>query len=122
RVALYSGGKQGSQFLHRLILEAFVGPCPEGMIGCHNDGDPSNNAITNLRWDTQRSNIADVFRHGNRGPGEDSPHVKLTDEQVREIRMLFSGGFKKKPLGRMFGVNARNIDHIVTGKTWKHIL
>src|SRR5262245_43976187 len=38
--------------VHRLILEAFVGPCPDGYVACHNDGTRSNNRPENLRWDT----------------------------------------------------------------------
>ena len=51
-------------FAHRLVLLAFVGECPSGMEACHNDGDPSNNNIDNLRWDTRSSNIKDQVKHG----------------------------------------------------------
>ncbi len=34
--------------LHRLICEAFHGPCPEGQECRHLDGDPSNNRPENL--------------------------------------------------------------------------
>jgi hypothetical protein len=50
--------------VHRLVLEAFVGPCPEGMVGCHNDGDPLNNRLDNLRWDTPSNNERDKWVHG----------------------------------------------------------
>lgn len=50
--------------VHRLVLEAFVGPCPEGMEGCHNDGDKTNNHVSNLRWDTRSANTHDKVRHG----------------------------------------------------------
>lgn len=49
--------------VHRLILEAFKGPCPEGLECCHNDGDAGNNRLENLRWDTRESNLADKARH-----------------------------------------------------------
>lgn len=52
-------------FVHLLVLEAFVGPRPEGLYGCHNDGDPDNNHVSNLRWDTPSSNMHDRVRHGN---------------------------------------------------------
>lgn len=52
--------------VHRLVLMAFVGPCPSGMEACHNDGDPSNNSLSNLRWDTHKNNMADCIKHGTR--------------------------------------------------------
>lgn len=51
--------------VHALVLEAFIGPRPSGMVCCHNDGDPLNNSVDNLRWDTQASNILDIVKHGN---------------------------------------------------------
>src|SRR5690242_11046966 len=48
--------------VHRLVLSAFVGPCPDGMEGCHNDGDTANARLTNLRWDTHAENQADIVR------------------------------------------------------------
>lgn len=56
--------KQTSRLVHRLVLEAFVGPCPDGMEGCHNDGDPGNNDLSNLRWDTRSNNNFDAIKHG----------------------------------------------------------
>ncbi|MGH8035083.1 MAG: HNH endonuclease signature motif containing protein, partial [Lysobacterales bacterium] len=50
--------------VHRLVLEAFVGPCPDGMVGCHNDGDTRNNRLSNRRWDTPGSNNRDKQVHG----------------------------------------------------------
>lgn len=50
--------------VHRLVLAAFVGPCPEGMEGCHNDGNRTHNTLDNLRWDTRSGNAADSLLHG----------------------------------------------------------
>lgn len=50
--------------VHRLVLIAFVGQAPDGMECCHNDGDPTNNQLANLRWDTRSENMRDRFRHG----------------------------------------------------------
>lgn len=50
--------------IHILVLEAFVEPRPEGLVGCHNDGDVTNNAVTNLRWDTCSANNFDIVKHG----------------------------------------------------------
>ena len=53
------GTKPKTVWVHRLVLESFVGPCPEGMEACHNDSDPSNNSLENLRWDTHAANMQD---------------------------------------------------------------
>lgn len=47
-------------YVHRLVLETFVGPCPEGMEARHYpDMDPSNNRLENLSCSTHRKNLAD---------------------------------------------------------------
>lgn len=50
--------------VHTLVLEAFIGPRPEGMEGCHGDGDKLNNHLSNLRWDTTSANVLDQVQHG----------------------------------------------------------
>jgi len=63
-------GKRVEWVVHRLILTAFHGPCPDGMQACH-DPDPTrtNNAIQNLRWDTLSANQFDAIRHGTKKTG-----------------------------------------------------
>jgi hypothetical protein len=56
--------KGKSKFIHSLVLEAFIGPRPEGMEGCHNNGDRLDNRRVNLRWDTHAENVRDTARHG----------------------------------------------------------
>lgn len=52
--------------VHVLVLETFTGPRPSPEHeGCHGDGDPSNNRLSNLRWDTSEANKRDMVRHGN---------------------------------------------------------
>jgi hypothetical protein len=56
---------QGDQRrVHHLVLEAFIGPRPDGLIGCHNDGNCQNNKVANLRWGTYSSNARDQIKHG----------------------------------------------------------
>jgi hypothetical protein len=33
------------------------------MEGCHGDGDPANNRLSNLRWDTHSGNVQDSLAH-----------------------------------------------------------
>lgn len=108
-------------FVHRLVLEAFVGPCPEGMECAHNNGDPSDNSLANLRWDTRKGNHADKVRHGTMVRGERSPRARLTEDNVREIFRLRRNGALLSEIAGMFSVTPANICAIVTGKTWRHL-
>ena len=61
---LSTAGKVASPLIHRLVLAAFIGEGSPGQVACHNDGDPQNNVVTNLRWDTQSENCLDAVRQG----------------------------------------------------------
>jgi len=83
---LRENGKRRAIPVHRLVLEAFVSLRPEGMECCHNDGNPANNRLENLRWDTRHSNHADKLRHGTHNRGENHCRSKLNANQVLAIR------------------------------------
>ena len=55
-VSLWRGGKQTTALVHRLVLFAFQGPPPEGMEALHKNGDPADNAASNLAWGTHSEN------------------------------------------------------------------
>lgn len=67
-VTLSDHGKKRAELVHRLVLEAFVGPAQDSEEACHGDGDRSNNALTNLRWDTRSANHLDRRLHGTSRP------------------------------------------------------
>jgi hypothetical protein len=63
-VALCRDGGQETRNVHTLVLEAFVGPRPDGMEARHLDGDPANCALSNLRYGTSGENNLDQVQHG----------------------------------------------------------
>jgi hypothetical protein len=71
-VPLSRDGRKVQIAVHRLVLLAFVGPCPPGLEGCHGDGDKFNNCVSNLRWDTHSANMVDRISHDN------NPQLKKT--------------------------------------------
>lgn len=58
-------GERKKMAVHRLVLEAFVGPAPAGLWGRHWDDDPTNNSVSNLRWGTPAQNTEDSVRNGS---------------------------------------------------------
>jgi hypothetical protein len=69
RVSLAYNGKTVDAYPYRLVLEAFVSPCPPGMEALHWDDDFNNNALTNLRWGTRTDNMRDMSRNGGGNAG-----------------------------------------------------
>lgn len=106
----------------RLVLEAFVGPCPFGMESCHfPDRDTTNNRLENLRWDTRRANAMDRDRHGTMFRGEKHPSHVLTKEIVLEARRLRKQGWTFKSLQERCGCGFSTIYKAVVGITWSHV-
>jgi hypothetical protein len=53
--------------------------------------------------------------------GEGASNAKLTEENVREIRRLFSEGLRYPAIAKMFNVSNDNIGYICRGQTWRHV-
>lgn len=121
RIWLASGGKMGCFYVHHLVLDAFVGPCPDGMEACHNDGSPSNNFVSNLRWDTHKNNIADQKRHGTSPVGEKNPQARIKEADVIEIFRLASQGFSQSRIAKACGVSQIHVSGILRRKSWRHV-
>jgi hypothetical protein len=111
-------GKVHCLYVHALVLEAFVGRCPEGMECCHEDGDTGNNHVGNLRWGTHQSNMADKKKHGTQTRGSGHPGAKLTEAEVAEIRAS-RGKVGQRELARRFNTTQGNVSAIHLGKTWR---
>jgi hypothetical protein len=114
---LWRSNKQKIFRPHTAVLTAFVCPRPDGMEGCHNDGNPWNNNLTNLRWDTPKSNQADRIRHGTTNRGERCGTAKLTLEQVHSIR---NDTRLQRLIAADYGVAQSAISRIKGGKRWQH--
>jgi len=118
RVGIYQGGKHCSRAVHRLVLEAFVGPRPfVGAESRHLDGDEANCRLDNLRWGTHAENVADRFLHGTVLRGEKIPSSKLNWQAVAVIRH-FRGKVSAALLARLHGVLPLAVYSIYYGKTW----
>lgn len=106
--------------IHRLILEAFVGPCPEGMEARHLDNDPTNNRLDNLCWGTPKENTEDRRRHGTMAIGERIGCAKLTAKDIGRIYDLYEEGHMIKEIGDIFSIDHSSTSKILRGLYWSH--
>lgn len=65
--------------IHRLVLAAFVGPLPDGLVTRHLNGIKTDNRLENLAYGTYSENMADTIRHGDHG-GLKQTHCKRGHE------------------------------------------
>lgn len=121
QLSLYRDGSCESRNVHRLVLHAFVGPCPDEMEGCHNNGNAADNRLTNLRWDTHENNLADKPLHDTDNRGAKHWAAKLEPKDVRRMRALRRKGLKLTELAKVFDVSPSTVGAIVRRKRWKHI-
>ena len=63
-VCLCKNHDQTKRYVHRIVLEAFIGEAPAGMQACHWNDDKEDNRLENLRWGTPNENMFDRVRNG----------------------------------------------------------
>ena len=120
-VALYRDAERREYSVHRLVMAAFVGPCPEGNEVNHKDGIKANSYVGNLEYVTRSENVIHAVSIGTkRGMrGEKHPLAKLTEDDVRDIRKLLQiKTVAQARIAEQFGVSYQTISYIASGKTW----
>ena len=117
-VVIRKDNKPYTRTVHRLVMEAFVGPRPYGMECCHCNGIPHDNRLENLRWDTPLSNGVDRKFHGTANQGFRNPNAFLTAEQIELIR---SATGSDRQVGKRFGVAPETARRIRKRLRWAHV-
>lgn len=103
-------GAQKNLYVHVAVALAWLGPQPEGMEVCHNDGNHKNNHVSNLRWDTHASNMQDCRKHG--------VGSLLLAEDIPVIRKRLASGERHLDIARDYKVHRSTITKISQGKNW----
>ena len=79
--------------IHRVVAEAFFGPCPNGYVVNHKDGNKKNNCVDNLEYVTPSQNnkhaLDNGLRHVSDGKnvrkGITHPFATISEETVYAI-------------------------------------
>ena len=112
--------------LHSLVAEVFIGPRPmiEGKLAvvCHNDGDPTHNAASNLRYDTQAANMLEAWhQHRHRSCavcGAGNSNAKLAEAAVIDIRARWESGEPLKTIAQDHGIGVAHVSAIGLRRRW----
>lgn len=66
KLAMSGPGPYGDRptLAHRVVMDTFVGPRPDGLVTRHLDGNPSNNSLSNLAYGSMQENSDDTKQHG----------------------------------------------------------
>lgn len=119
QVNLTVEGKTRSAYVHHLVLFAYTGPRPEGLLGLHVDDDKSNNDWSNLIWDTQLENMLHAKQNGLIGK---HPSRQFSDDDIRSIRLRHREGETPGSIANKLGCSHMVIRHILKGHTYKEVL
>lgn len=122
-VSLHKNKKNNVRYVHRLVLEAFVGRCPDGMECRHfPDRDPTNNRLANLSWGSPAENANDKIVHGTAEFGIKNHMAKLSESDIVAIRKKYATGkWYQRELAEKYSVSPSAISLICLGENWRHM-
>lgn len=115
-------GKPKHATTHSLVMQAFCGPYPAGLEVNHRDGNPTNNALSNLEWASKSENALHGFRIGKRLPttGERNGQAKLTEAQAKAI-LSAPAERGHGVLAKQFGISRQTVSDIRRGRRWAYL-
>jgi HNH endonuclease len=129
------GGQK--RYAHQVAFELAHGPIPDGMEVCHMCDNPPCVNPAHLFAGTRADNVRDKVQKGRAKWSEAHPwrrqpasiprgtkrgQARLTDEQVRTIRLRYAaGGISQMRLAREYGVGQTTIRDVVTHQRWQHV-
>lgn len=116
-------GKVRKTHISILVARAFLGERPKGYEVCHLSDDKHDNKINNLYYGTHQQNCDDRSRNGKTMRGERATGVKLTEANVREIKLALAvpGLQTQRDIAALYGVSREAISRIACGKNWAHV-
>ena len=107
---------------NRFAYELWKGPIPPDMCVRHTCDEPSCVNPEHLLLGTQQDNMRDKVERNRQAKGEKNGSAKLTEDIVREIRILRGFDFTTAELSNTYKVNKSTILRILSREKWKHII
>ncbi len=108
-----------STHAHRIICTWANGPAPEEHDAAHSCGNGHLGCVNprHLSWKSRSDNHFDKVDHGTDNRGEKHPFAKLTEGDVKKLRLLATE-VSREELAKEFNVSTWTIDDVVSRKNW----
>lgn len=104
-------GRNKPFYVHRLVAEHFIGPCPDGCEVNHRDGNKTNNHVSNLEYVTHKENVRHAFASGLVNTAS-----RLTERDIQEIKESRLSGLSYSKIAKKHGVCIAHAWNICNGK------
>jgi len=114
RFTLYKSNLDYVKYLHRLVAESFIGPCPPDYHVHHINGNKQDNSLSNLAY------IAPPDHSSIHSAGELNTFCKLDAKSVARIREQYAAGRTWTDLASEYNVSYHTIRLITRRETWRH--
>ena len=110
-------------FAHRVAYEIWNGPIPLNFCVRHKCDVTKCVNPAHLETGTHQDNMNDMKERGRQASlkGQQNGRSKLTEDDVREIKILLEFDFSCKELSNRFNVDDNTIWKIKRSKSWVHV-
>ena len=117
------GYKKKSVRVHRLVYKLFIGEFDQKFFVCHTCDNPSCCNPKHLWLGSALENSHDALKKGRLAdnPLPPSPTIKMTENQVKEIREKYKNGIRPSRLEKEYGLSKTGIYNITHFRSWKNI-
>lgn len=106
---------------HRYSYTIFKGPIPKKYEVCHTCDVRNCVNPEHLFLGTKSDNMQDCLNKKKFSNGEKHYAAKITEENVKQIRLRRSMGEKIKNIANDFGISISSVCDLDKRRTWKHV-
>lgn len=103
------------EYAHRLAYEIYNGEAPGDHEVCHTCDNPRCCNPSHLFLGTSHDNHQDMVSKNRHLAGEKNGNVKLSDQEVGQIRACLAAGMSQRKIAAAFGVSQIHVSRISRG-------